>query len=70
MYDLVSQNSAALSNFSELTITVVRFLKSQETNFFIFEIILLLQKMQLREESYRDVNSKKKSFIDNFFSKP
>ena len=42
MYDLVSHNSAALSNFSELTITVVRFLKSKKTNLSISEICLVI----------------------------
>ena len=42
MYDLVSQNSAALSNFSELAINVVRFLKSQKPNLSIFETYLVI----------------------------
>ena len=68
MYDLVSQNSAALSNFSELTINVVLFLKSQKPNLSIFEIYLVIaENVTMRRILRRHKFSKKKEFYRQFF---
>ena len=67
MYNLVSQNSAALSNFSELTINVVRFLKSQKRNLSIFEIYLVNAENATMRRILQKGKFLKKEFYRQFF---
>ena len=67
MYNLVSQNWTALSNFSELTINVVRFLKSQKPNLSIFEIYLVNAESATMRRILQKSKFLKKEFYRQFF---